>query len=242
MKYILDETVDMEIPPIKEGTNKIELKSSSIGNLGNTFYLKETLIHTNAQKNMCLWLLDQGDTFPRVVDTMAGVGLASLLFQKYLKPSVLMINDISNECANVWEINNIGNVRTTLDAKLIMENKEEWDLSMTDFNTFSAKKSVDWLVPLHNFFQKNKYMVWTDTANFGFRFTKNLQSYGISSPIEYYENLAQTISGEKGHLAAVFSHVNAAVILLKRNRSRKLAEILVNENRVPFIKQVGFML
>ena len=226
MDLFFDNDLKLRLPKVT-GKVKLDKTTPSYKYLSNKFYLRETSNHSGCWKAICLWLKDKAGEMPVVVDAMCGMGLGSKIMEKYLEPQTLICNDLSPECcdiirenlpkAEVWNEN-------IFDVPSLLRKRGRVSLVAVDFNTYSLK-SVDWVGVLQGLAEETDWLAFADTAIYGFsRFSKNFAVYGVVDADQYYRKLARTISGFH-YLQAVSSHHNAAIVLLGRRKTIRVANL-----------------
>ena len=226
MDLFFDDDLKLRLPKVT-GKVKLDKSTPSYKCHSNKFYLRDISTHPGCGNAICLWLKDKAGEMPVVVDAMCGMGLGSKIMEKYLEPQTLICNDLSPECcdiirenlpkAEVWNEN-------IFDVPSLLRKRGRVSLVAVDFNTFSLK-SVDWVGVLQGLAEETDWLAFADTAIYGFsRFSKNFAVYGVVDADQYYRKLARTISGFH-YLQAVSSHHNAAIVLLGRRKTIRVANL-----------------
>lgn len=105
---------------------------------------------------------------------------------------------------------------------------EEWDpspcnLISVDFNSFTLKRSDRWKGTLRRLSSLCHYLLIADSACYGFRMG-NLQSYGVASPLAYYQLLEREMRLPGKWLTRFCSFGNAALVMWE-DRKREMEEV-----------------
>jgi len=218
MRLRFDEDLEIEIPDNMTDSQGLNADTPISSMLKNSFYLREVGLHTGALKSILLNI----DTKPimNILDGMCGVGFGTAIFNKYLPGRFVQVNDLDINCCKLLstkiQIRNIFNE----DIKdLLSKTKNYWDLIYLDFNTFTSKNQ-EWLNLLKKYWTRTSYcLLFTDTANFGFKFPKNLSTYEVKSPEEYYGKLVDSVVPKRKCSALVSYHKNSAIVGLSKTNS-----------------------
>ncbi len=181
-----------------------------------SFYKREVELHTGSLKSILLGL--DKDSIKTVLDGLCGVGFGASILHKYLPNASIIINDLDKDCVNHIKSFlpfKVFSHQIDINLLILYSQPGEYDLVYLDFNTFTMK-NLRWLDLLKMTWKKvNHWLLFTDTACFGFRFPKNLKSYDASCPLDYYIKLAKEITGESvSHLRFISGHNNAAIVAL----------------------------
>lgn len=217
MQLRFDEDLEIEIPNEMTDSKGLNADTPISSMLKSPFYLREVGLHTGALKSILLNI----DTEPimTVLDGMCGVGFGTAIFNKYLPGRFIQVNDLDINCCNLLSTKiQVRDIYNEDIKNLLGKTKSTWDLVYLDFNTFTIKNQ-EWLNLLREYWKRTQHcLLFTDTANFGFNFPKNLLAYGVKSPVEYYEKLIDNIVPKRKCSALVSYHKNSAIVcLLKTN-------------------------
>ncbi len=181
-----------------------------------SFYRREVELHTGSLKSILLRL--DKESIKTVLDGLCGVGFGASILHKYLPNASIVVNDLDKNCIDHL----ISSLpfphsfhRVDINLLILYSQPGEYDLMYLDFNTFTMKNRK-WLDLLKMAWKKvNCWLLFTDTACFGFKFSKNLGFYDVTCPLDYYVKLAKEIMGElEGHLRFISGHNNAAIVAL----------------------------
>lgn len=172
-----------------------------------------------------------------VLDAMAGCGLTGVVMACVLKPSLLVLNDIDKDCHRVLEYN-FG--RTFRGIPVRTYNKDirdfrgkQRELVYFDFNKFTINSLSDWEQALRRQAVFAEYLLFTDSAQYGFKFPKNLESYGVSSPTEYYEKLSQALHNRVGLRISAVSMAPKVAIVVAHKAHEDGIKFLHNRDKLP---------
>jgi len=150
---------------------------------------------------------------PFIVDGIARAGFWGVLFRHIWPNCKLHLNEKDETCMNVLHRNFPNDTITNLDTK-------EWapkkcDIVMLDFDDFTLRKLKKWKGILENWDKSSKYLIFVDSACFGFKFG-NLKHYGVNTEKEYFNLLNETL-GEfmNKEITVISKFVNAATILME---------------------------
>jgi hypothetical protein len=149
-----------------------------------------------------------------IFDLMAGSGFSGKVFKSIFPDSFLVLNDISEDCYNCLKYNFPDDFVLNCSAEDVDLDFNP-DLVFIDFNTLTFKKKNDFL-PLFKKIEKwkPKYFIFADSAVYGFKFKKNLDSYSIKCKYEYFIDIWGGYLKEIGQtLYRVCDFGNAALIL-----------------------------
>lgn len=147
-----------------------------------------------------------------VVDAMAGSGFSTAVMRQYFVDASFHLNDLSSECRAVLTENYPHFAVTGEDVT-------QWqppncDLIFLDFNNFTLKRLSYWKAALERASQSSGWLMFTDSACYGFAMG-TLGSYGLSSSNQYYYKLGQDLREILGRgIRAVCGFGHAAVVLM----------------------------
>lgn len=209
MILVLDQDVRIELPTGGYEGNHICDSAPSAGLMRNPYYRREVIRNTYTYKRAFKRI---GGAFS-VWDGMCGIGAGSAMAWKYLKPKEMMCSDIDPESIRISR-SHLPDTVTIIEANA-NNVVGDFDVIVLDFNTFTLNRT-EWLPLLKKAWGMTEWLLLTDSACFGFRRNaRNLASYGVESPHEYYRRLADTIGG-LCRVGFVLDHGNSAVVALNR--------------------------
>lgn len=175
-----------------------------------------------AIKSLCLYLHKSDYPTDSIWDLMAGCGFSVRIFEKYLNPISMILNDMDPSCADQLKRNIIDKSKTITSYDFFefpFPVSLSPDLTFIDFNNFTLRKMDQWDRGLKNI--KSPLLTLTDSACYGFKFG-NLKKYGFKSEMEYYSALSHEMSKRYGYgVEIVFPFGPACVVLLVRNKTFK---------------------
>lgn len=235
-----DKDIYINITKPAPKTQKLSQEAAVTDYLNKSFYFREVADHTSCAKAVCVFLAREN--IETAIDFMAGIGLVSGLIARYLEPSLLISNDLDEYCSSIRSAN-IGlnpHVRVTTEDAFKMKVKPQ-DLIWLDFNTFTLKGGEMWLDWLSDL--KTRILVIADTACYGFyKFGgKNLEVYGVKTPMEYYRKVGDHLQRP---VWAISHHRNAAWIVMGPKLSktlRKPVELPLIDVRMSRYHSGGFL-
>lgn len=153
---------------------------------------------------------------------MAGCGFSVKIFEKYLNPINMILNDMDLSCVDQLKRNITDKRRiiTSYDFFKFPFNKFPIpDLIFIDFNNFTLRKMDQWDEGLKNI--KSPLLALTDSACYGFKFG-NLKKYGFKSEMEYYYALSDEMNKRYGYgIEITFPFGPACIVLLVHGRTFK---------------------
>lgn len=175
-----------------------------------------------AVKALCSYLKKSDYIVNSVWDIMAGCGFSVKIFEKYLNPTNMVVNDMDQLCVDQLErnIKDKRKIITSYDFFKFPFNKFPIpDLTFIDFNNFTLRRIDQWDAALKKV--ESPLLVLADSACYGFKFG-NLKKYNCESAIEYYEALSSEMNKRYGYGAEIiFPFGNACEVLLVRGRTFK---------------------
>jgi hypothetical protein len=172
-----------------------------------------------ALKSTIDYMKDSGFIPDRIMDAMAGSGFSGKLFEKEFPNSVLALNDLDSNSADILERNFPDSYVFNKDVNELFDDCGSLNLVFIDFNNFTLKRSFIWK-QLFEGIKCDKLLI-TDSACFGFKFG-NLKSYKVNTQEEYYQALSKYFVTWNFMIESVCIFGNAALVLL----SKELVDIL----------------
>lgn len=159
-----------------------------------------------------------------IFDLMAGSGFSGKIFQIRFPNAQLLLNDLSEDCANSL-IENFQNARIQNTFAHLVQSDFSADLVFIDFNNLTMMRFDDWKEVFDTVYKWNpKYYMYTDSACYGFKFVKNLTAYGVETKEQYYEKVvAPRLLKDYGwyiHRVCIFG--NAALILCSKEKIKSI--------------------
>ena len=167
-----------------------------------------------AIRAMCEYLNDRAK-IRSTWDLMAGCGFSSRVFEKYLKPKTMLMNDIDPQCVDILLANFTARGQRILDANVFdfpFGNRSPAHFAFIDFNVFTIRRIDDWNGVFTRL--KNQFVAITDSACYGFRFG-NLDRYGARSDMDYYDALDKLMRDRYDYaVESIFPFGNACLVLM----------------------------
>lgn len=135
-----------------------------------------------------------------ILDAMAGCGFASRMFQYHWPECNLWLNDLSEQCYQVLDMNfnKVTEEVTRMDFLHLPEPKEKIDLTFIDFNTFTIQKMNYWIPGFNNLLPHSENLCIIDSASYGFKFGNLQNYYRVNTPEDYYLKLGKIFQGRWG--------------------------------------------
>lgn len=183
-----------------------------------------------AIKNLCLHLKKSKYNVKSVCDIMAGCGFSVKIFEKYLNPTNMILNDMDSSCVDQLKRNIIDKRKTITSYdffKFPFNKFHTPDLTFIDFNNFTLRRIDQWDDGFKNI--KSPILSLTDSACYGFKFG-NLKKYGFESEMEYYHALSNEMQKRYSYgIKAIFPYGPACVILLIQGQKFKVIQREISE-------------
>jgi len=165
-------------------------------------------------RECCKFFISRFGVSNGVMDVMAGCGFSGRLFQKYLNPSRLLLNDSDNICFRILSENFLHcDIRMDDFRYLLLNNQTSADVVFVDFNSFTILDLCKYWRAFQTIRGKSRSLWLTDSAPYGFRFG-NLDIYGCRTPMDYYNMVDQEMRPLGFQLCAVSEFYNQAAALL----------------------------
>lgn len=215
LKFLFDEDLILDLDSLFLGKEKLKSNSPQYMFLGTK--LRDVEKELGCLKSVLKRLLILEGEINSVFDLMAGCGFSARMFEKYLPLSHLFLNDLDEGCYRILKTNFL-DAWVFQNDLLSLGQIKNVDLAFVDFNSFTiTTKNVDyWSSVFDNTLKRVKWLLLTDSACYGFKFG-NLNSYGVSSPKEYYEKVGEVFRSKFGwNLVGLSKFSNAALLLFSR--------------------------
>jgi len=217
LKITYDNDLVLNIPKLENLNQQIS------ANIGQVFFIKshnsDIRKEMGALKAMSIYLKNNGFSLKEktFMDVMAGCGFSGRIFNKYLFPEKIILNDLDSTCVSILREN-------YTDKEITNQNIFDIDfqgiIPFIDFNNFTIKKSLFWESVFAHI--KTDWALYTDSACYGFGMG-NLKSYGVETEIEYYEKCVNPFISKYGfYVQAICNFGHASVILITKTKLSKI--------------------
>lgn len=149
-----------------------------------------------------------------IVDALGGCGFSGALLSFLFPKAQLIFNDLDPICCKILQLNFPSNI--VENQNILNWDFPSADLIWIDFNNFTLNRLDIWKSVFDHTYTKCKYLLFTDSACYGFSLGNLEKCYGVQNPIEYYQLLNKQLAYTGKTIKKVMIFGGAALVLMEQ--------------------------